>query len=322
MASYGYLLPTRGAVLGSDDGATLAAKASADVVGLARRAEALGFGSAWVGDSVLAKPRLDALTTLAAVAGATDGLDLGTAVHLPGLRHPVNFAHQTATLDQLSGGRLRLGVGVGIGDDVEAEYANLDLDFSTRGARLDETLAATRALWSGEPVDHDGTFVSLEGASIGFGPARTPPVYVASAAFDVAEGFPRRIRERLAEHGDGWLPIGVDPDEYAAGLAHAREALEEAGRDPAALDPALYLDVLVGDEAELLEQAKAFHRAYYPARPDPTDAYLRGRGAFGSPAVVAETLEAFRDAGVETFVVRFPTTEQRTQLRRFADLAL
>ena len=322
MASFGYLLPTRGAVLGSDDAATLAAKARADVVGLARRAEAAGFGSAWVGDSVLAKPRLDALTTLAAVAGATEAVDLGTAVHLPGLRHPVNFAHVTATLDQLAGGRLRLGVGVGIGEDVEAEYANLDLDFSTRGARLTEALDVARALWSGEPVDHDGEFVSLSDAGIGFGPARTPPVYVASAAFDVADGFPGLVRDRLARHGDGWLPIGVDPDEYAAGLAHARDAVEAAGRDPDALDPALYLDVLVGDRDELLEEAAAFHRAYYPARPEPTEAYLLGRGALGAPAEVAETIDGFREAGVETFVVRFPTSEQRTQLRRFADLVL
>ncbi len=322
MAHYGYLLPTRGAVLGSDDPATLAAKAQADVVGLAVRAEALGFRSAWVGDSVLAKPRLDAVTTLAAVGAATDGLDLGTAVHLPGLRHPVNFAHRTATLDQLSGGRLRLGVGVGIGEDVEAEYANLDLDFATRGARLDETLAATRALWGGEAVDFDGDHVSLSGASIGFGPASPPPVYVASAAFDVADGFPRRIRERLADHGDGWLPIGVDPDDYPTGLENARDALKAAGRDPAALDPALYLDVLVGDREAVLEQAKAFHRAYYPARPDPTDEYLLERGAMGAREDVAATLEAYREAGVETFVVRFPTGDQRTQLRRFSALAL
>ncbi|MFW6384641.1 MAG: LLM class flavin-dependent oxidoreductase, partial [Halodesulfurarchaeum sp.] len=68
MPSYGYLLPTRGVVLSSDDSSTLAAKVESDVVGLARRAEALGFSGVWVGDSVLAKPRLDPLSTLAAVA--------------------------------------------------------------------------------------------------------------------------------------------------------------------------------------------------------------------------------------------------------------
>jgi hypothetical protein len=92
MASHGFLLPTRNSVMTSDDAATLTAKTNSDGVGLAERAESAGFDSVWVGDSVLAKPRHEPLTTLAALATATESVSLGTAAYLPPLRHPVHVA--------------------------------------------------------------------------------------------------------------------------------------------------------------------------------------------------------------------------------------
>jgi alkanesulfonate monooxygenase SsuD/methylene tetrahydromethanopterin reductase-like flavin-dependent oxidoreductase (luciferase family) len=321
MPDYGYLLPTRGIVLSSEDEDTLAAKAQSDVVGLATRAEAMGFGSVWAGDSVLAKPRLEPLSTLAAVATATRGVDLGTAVYLPPLRDPVHVAHLTSTLDQLSGGRFAFGVGVGIGPDVEAEYANLDVPFRERGPRLSELLEVVTELWTGEPVDFDGRFYDLEDASIGFGPIGKPPVYVPTAAFDPTEGFPGPIRDRLVEHGDGWLPINVSPEAYETSLAAIRGFLEEAGRDTATFDPALYVDAVIDeDEVAAIDRAREFYDRYYPAWGTLSDEQVRGHGAFGPPAHVAERLEAYAEAGVETMLVRFTTPRQREQLRRFEDV--
>lgn len=321
MVTYGYLLPTRGIVLTSDDAPTLTAKTRADVVEIAPRAEALGFDSVWVGDSVLAKPRLEPLSTLAAVATRTEAVDLGTAVYLPTLRDPVHVAHQTATVDQLSGGRLSLGIGVGIGPGVAAEYGNLDIPYEERGRRMDELLEVLVGLWSGDQVTYDGQYYAIEDASIGFGPARTPPIYVPSAAFDPAEGFPAPIRDRIAAHADGWLPIGLSPDTYAAGLASVREFVADGGRDPDAVDPALYLDVVVGEEERALQEAREFYDRYYPAQDTLTDEQLHARGVFGPPARVAEALADYEDAGAERVVVRFTATDQRAQLRRFADLA-
>lgn len=321
MPTYGYLLPTRGVVLSSDDATTLTARVESDVVGLARRAEATDFESVWVGDSVLAKPRLEPLSTLAAVAGATDAVDLGTAVYLPTLRHPVHVAHAAATVDQLSGGRLTLGIGVGIGADVEREYADLGLDFETRGARMDELLDVVTRLWEGDAVDYDGEFVQLSDASIGFCPARSPPIYVPTAAFDPSAGFPAPIRDRLVTHGDGWLPIGVSPATYAESRAAIRSLLAEAGRDPDAFDFAYYLDAVVDeDEAAALDEARAFYDRYYPAWDRLSDEEIRARGAFGPAATLAATLDAYEEAGVETVIVRFTARDQRAQLRRFADV--
>ena len=72
-----------------------------------------GYDAVWVGDSIVAKPRLEPLTTLAYLAGITTRVRLGTAVLLPALRHPVVLAQQIANVDQISRGRLVLGLGVG-----------------------------------------------------------------------------------------------------------------------------------------------------------------------------------------------------------------
>lgn len=321
MTRYGYLLPTRGIVDASPDDETLAARVESEVVGLARRAEALGYSHAWIGDSVLAKPRLEPLSTLAAVATATDAIELGTAVYLPTLRHPVHVAHLTATVDQLSGGRLVLGVGVGRREAVRREYENLGLAYGRRGARMDEVLDVLARLWSGEAVDHDGEFVALEDASIGFGPVRHPPIYVPTSAPDPGERIPEPLLDRLAAHGDGWLPNWCSPETYAAGLEQVRDALETAGRDPDDLDAGYYMDVAIGDdEAAAIDTARKFYEAYYPGLTDLSDDEVRGRGTFGSAEYVAGTLSSYADAGVETMAIRFATTNQRVQLARFADL--
>jgi alkanesulfonate monooxygenase SsuD/methylene tetrahydromethanopterin reductase-like flavin-dependent oxidoreductase (luciferase family) len=322
MVSHGYVLPTRGIVLSSDDSLEQAARVETEVVGLAGRAEALGFDAVWVGDSVLAKPRLEPLSTLSAVAGATEAVTLGTAVYLPQLRHPIHVAHQAATVDLVSGGRLAIGVGVGVGSDVESEHEQLDLPYDRRGALLDEGLEIVTGLWNDDPVSFDGEFFEVEDADIGLRPCGgSPPLYIASATFDPRDGFPRRIRERIERHGAGWLPIGMSPEMYEAGLARARELVDEAGRDPLAFDAAYYQDVVIAEtEAAAIEEAREFLDRYYPAWDRLSDDEIRARGAFGPPSVVEETLREYADAGVESFVTRFTATDQRDQLRRFAEI--
>lgn len=321
MPTYGYLLPTRESVLVSDDEA-LAARTDADVLGLATRAEALGFESVWAGDSVLARPRHEPLSTLSAVGGGTDAVDLGTAVYLPTLRNPVAVAHRTASVDQLSGGRLALGVGAGSAtDEVEAEHANLDVPFERRGARLNELLEIVTRLWAGERVDFEGQFYQVSAAELGFGPVRTPPVYVATGGYHPEKGFPKTVRERIVDYGDGYLPNVMSPETYAESLAHIYDLLEEAGRDGSAFDPAYYIDVVVSDdEQSALEEARRFYDRYYSDRPGFTDEEIRERGAFGSLATVAERLDAYESAGVETMIVRFATSNQRRNLRGLAAL--
>jgi alkanesulfonate monooxygenase SsuD/methylene tetrahydromethanopterin reductase-like flavin-dependent oxidoreductase (luciferase family) len=122
----------------------------------------------WVGGSIVAKPRLDALTTLAYVAGNTSRVRLGTAVLLPALRHPVVLAHQLANVDQISRGRLVVGVVVGWGlPSAEREWAACGMDHKRRARRLEEHIEIWRMLWRGEPVTHSGHGVELVDHTIG-----------------------------------------------------------------------------------------------------------------------------------------------------------
>lgn len=314
MPTHGYLLPTRGIVMRSDSAADLTAR-TREVVDLAGRAEAAGFSAVWAGDSVLTRHRLEPLTTLAAVATATDVVDLGTAVYLPHLRHPVHVAHTTATLDQLSGGRLVLGVGVGTRhDSTVAESENLGVPFAERGRALDESLEALRGLWTGEAVDADGIY-RFEGAQLALPPCRTPPVYVATTRLDPE--IPAPIRARIGAHADGWLPQ-ISPEEYAAGLPLVREAVADAGRNPDDLDTAVYIDaVIASTEEEAFGVAREFIDAYYAW--EIPDAGVRRAAALGPPEAVAERVDEYVEAGVERFVVRFPARNQRQQLARYAE---
>ncbi|MBI2320677.1 MAG: LLM class flavin-dependent oxidoreductase, partial [Chloroflexi bacterium] len=104
----GILIPTRQAVLTSRERPPLE-----PMWELARQSEVAGIDALWVGDSITARPRVEALTTLAYLAAITRRPRLGTAVLLPTLRKPVELALVLANIDQLCGGRLVVGVGAG-----------------------------------------------------------------------------------------------------------------------------------------------------------------------------------------------------------------
>ena len=150
----GYLLPTREQVMAGHSEAR-------SLLDLASRAAGLGYDSIWVGDSLLARPRHDPLTLLAAVAARLPKVELGTAVLLPALRNPVLLAQQVATVDQIAEGRLILGVGIATDvPSIRAEFAAAGVPFEQRVGRMLEGLGLCRALWTGKPVDWDGRWAA------------------------------------------------------------------------------------------------------------------------------------------------------------------
>src|SRR5919204_6599483 len=158
----GVLLPTRGVILKS------ARRPADDCWTMARLADEAGYDAVWVGDSIVAKPRLEPLTSLAYVAAMTSRVRLGTAVLLPALRHPVVLAHQIANLDQMSRGRSVLGLGVGWSlPSAEREWAACGADHKRRVRRLEEHVEIWRALWRGEPLSHVGDDFTLTEHTIG-----------------------------------------------------------------------------------------------------------------------------------------------------------
>jgi probable F420-dependent oxidoreductase len=172
-------------------------------------------------------PWMEPLTTLAAIAGATSRVRLGTGIVIPALRPAAVLAKTVATLDVLSGGRVDLGVGGGWQDE---EFLAVGLDPRHRRALFDETLAATEAFWTQAPASFDGDHISFADVWCFPQPLQSPlPVYVAGP-------LDRANVARIVRHGVGWIPImGASADDIAAGVATLRAAFTEAGRDPATL---------------------------------------------------------------------------------------
>src|ERR671933_804760 len=159
----GILIPTRGVVMQSARRPPVE-----ECWAMAREADQAGFDAVWVGDSVVAKPRLEPLTTLAYLAAITTRIRLGTAVLLPALRQPVVLAQLIANVDQISRGRLVVGVGVGWSlPSAELGGAACGMDHRRRVSRLEEQLALWRALWTGEPLTLEGHGFRLSKHTIG-----------------------------------------------------------------------------------------------------------------------------------------------------------
>jgi 5,10-methylenetetrahydromethanopterin reductase len=231
---------------------------------LARAAEEAGVDSVWVAETPLAR---DAFVALAAVAGATERVELGTAVVNPYTRHPAQLASAFATLDELSGGRAVCGVGVGVRD----QLARLGYDVSRPLRAARESVEMLRELLARQTVTQEGEKFSVEGGRLGFRPPRPSiPIYLAATgpkmcalAGEIADGIylpcaPRELLERAIADARGKLPegkpfevawqalVGVDEDVEAAkaqvrpGVGfiltepNGENVLRESGLDPGA----------------------------------------------------------------------------------------
>jgi len=297
-AAVGYLLPTRERVMSGEPGA-------AALLDLAERAEGLGFDSLWAGDSLLARPRHDPLTLLAAVAARTTRALVGTAILMPVLRNPVVLAQQVATIDQISGGRFVLGVGIGADNPaVRREFVAAGVPFEERLARTLEGLRLCRALWSGEPVTWNGRW-RLDGQVLGPVPARPggPPIWMATM---VDAGF-----ERTGRLFDGWLPIGPDDGAvYRARLAAVEASAAAAGR-PGAVTGAMYLTISLHDDpAEAERRLEDYLGRYYA--PAPVALMRRVQACYAGPTEgLSCWLDRFVAAGARHLVLRFAGDHER-----------
>jgi alkanesulfonate monooxygenase SsuD/methylene tetrahydromethanopterin reductase-like flavin-dependent oxidoreductase (luciferase family) len=271
-------------------------------------AEELGFSSLWVNDFLLT-PRIEALTMLAAVAPLTSTATLGTAVLLPVLRRPIQAAQTLASIDLLSGGRLVLAVGAAFpGRFGVPQHVLSEVPWDRRFARLDETVALWRQLWA-EPQgggSFNGSLFHFEQLPPMTAPFRPggPPVWLGGASESALQRTGRRY--------DGWMPYPPSTDGYADGLAAVRAAAAEAGRDAAAVTPALFVSVVVTDTVETgRELLDTFARASYGM---PLDQLEQIQALAAGPAdVVAEKLREYVTAGARHLVVRIATTSLQSQ---------
>ncbi len=196
----------------------------------ARAAEDLGFTHLRVPEQIIragSGPVHEPMTLMAMIAGVTERIELVPSVVILPARQTVLLAKQAATLDCLSGGRLRLGIGVG---KDAGEYAALGVEFANRGARAEEQIDLLRRLWSEETVDFEGRFDTVQGAGLDPLPVQRPiPLWIGAAALPGS-----RIRRRIGTWADGWFNLCA-PEEFPALRDEIHAHAVAAGRDPAAL---------------------------------------------------------------------------------------
>ncbi len=263
------------------------------LVDTAQAAEDLGFDSVWLTDHVALPEEdaarfgriLEAITSLAYLAGVTQRIGLGLSALVLPQRNPVVVAKQLATADRLSGGRVRLAAALGWS---RGEFANLGADFSTRARRLEEGLRLLRTLWRGpRVVSFAGEFYRVTRAVM-----EPPPLQPGGPPLWVAGNSPQALQRALF-YADGWHPNARAPQWLAQRLQAQRAAM--AARP---------FDVVLRIRLD-------FAAAQGPEG-----------GLFGPPEQVARQLAAQARAGATGFVINFlaPTPQERLRaMRRFVE---
>ena len=251
---------------------------------MARTAEGVGFDSLWLGDHLfydlpggVTRGPWEAWTALAALAAATERVELGPLVASTSFHAPAMLAKQAATVDAISGGRLIVGLGAGWN---EREYRAFGFPYDHRVSRFEEAFTIIRGLLRGGRVDFDGAYYRVEDCVLDPGPARPggPPLMLGSAS-------PRMMRIGLP-HVDAWnvwwSDYGNTPGGFAAVRDRVDEAAVQAGRMPGEVAAtAAVLVSLPGGTGRLMGDVSSG-----PVRP-----------VQGSPADISGHLEAMAGAG-------------------------
>jgi len=286
-----------------------------ELIGFALAAEEAGYDSLWVNDSLLS-PRIEALTMLAALAPATARVRLGTAALMPVLRRPVQTAQALASIDLLSGGRLTVAVGAGFPGPLGRPLYDLsEVPWAGRFARLDETVALWRQLWTSDgPSSFHGKVLRFDAI-----PAVTPPYQDGGPAIWLGGASPSAL-SRTGRLYDGWLPYPPDPADYATGLAQVRRAAGDCGRAADAITPALFASVVITPDAASGRAAlEDFSRANYRMELEQLETI---QAVVAGPADhVAAELRRYVAAGARHLVLRIAAPSIRAQREQLEQIA-
>jgi len=297
---FGVLIPTREVVMSGRP-------QTGPLLTMAERAEAAGFDSVWIGDSITARPRHEPLTLMAAIAARTRRVRLGTGVLLPALRPPVVLAHAVGTLDRIAEGRVILGVGIAADmPAIRREFAAVGVPFERRVGRFLETLEICRALWSRDHVSFKGTHFTLDDVTMEPKPPRAggPPIWIGGSG-------PTALRE--AARFDAWFPTGPSVEFFAEHFPHVQSAARAAGRSPDEVLGAAYLTIALDpDPAKADARMNQFLETYYAAPAKVIRA--RQAGYAGSLEGCAEWIQRWIDAGARHLVLRFAGGDQLAQV--------
>jgi len=279
-----------------------------NVVNFAKKCEAMGCHSMWTIDRI-AYDNLEPLTVLAAAAGTTQKIRLGTSVLLANLRHASHVAKIISTLDFISNGRVILGLGFG---SRESDYKAVEIPFEHRGSRAVEQVQLMKRLWTEDEVTFKGKFYSVENLSVGPKPIQKPhpPLWTGGSA-EVA-------LKRAGTWADGFIcGSSAIPDfpstwEKISGYARA------AGRDPKKITKAgLTFMAIYEEQSKAVKAVEDYVMRYYGRlRADVANTSL-----VGSPTAIIERIGAFFSKGLDVLIIGVADPDPR-QLDLFGEKVL
>src|SRR5512145_2173347 len=199
-----------------------------NAVNFAKKCEAMGAHSMWTIDRV-AYDNLEPLTLLAAAAGVTQKIRLGTSVLLGNLRHPTHLAKSVATLDFISNGRVTLGLGFG---SRENDYKAVEVPYEHRGSRAVEQVQLMKRLWTEDNVTHHGKFFNVDNLTVDPRPVQKPhpPIWTGGSA-EAALKRPRTC-------ANGFIPSNSAIADFHVTWDKIASYATAAGRNPNAIEKA------------------------------------------------------------------------------------
>jgi probable F420-dependent oxidoreductase len=205
-------------------------------------------------------PIYDAFAYLAFLAGRTKRVRLGTHVFNIGLRHPFTTARGVQTLDVLSRGRFEFGIGASW---LEEEWNATELDFASRGRRVDEAVEVCKRLFTEETTSHHGEFFSFDEVVFEPKPVQKPwpPILVG--------GESKAALRRAARLGDGWIGMAHDFESATVQIGALRALLEENGRGDAPFQIVLGGPIRSADDVKRWEEIGVTRMIVSPWRRSP-----------------------------------------------------
>lgn len=319
---FGLTLSNRGVLLGLTT--------PAELIKMAEAADSSGaFAHVWVGDQIMAKPRMESIVLMSGIAARTKSVRIGPAcmASFPS-RHPIVLAYQWASLDQLSDGRMIMAACMGVPESqnlARIELNNMGITNRERGPRLEEGITILRRLWAEESVTFKGRFYELEEAFVEPKPVQEPPPIWVIGTPRLRGGDARvteRNLRRVARLGDGWMTTAWPPADFAELRGRILEYAADYDRSFDDLPCALYYNININEDRDAaIEESKRYLEGYYTPQTFSREA-VEGWVACGPPEQCVEQLQGFVDAGASDILLRFPSWDQQTQFSRCVEEVL
>jgi alkanesulfonate monooxygenase SsuD/methylene tetrahydromethanopterin reductase-like flavin-dependent oxidoreductase (luciferase family) len=277
-----------------------------------------GWHDLWVTDSIISLPFYDSVVLLAACAARTSRVRLGVACEASlGLRHPLIVAQQWANLDTLSKGRMTFIAcpGEATGPTRVKELAAFNMTHTEKVRRMAESIDFLRQVSREGPTSFSGDYFSVEDLELTPGFVQHPlPIWMTgNPPADASEARERRVLQRVAELGDGWLTFAVTPPTLAKRVSIIKELRATVSKDPDYFPVGVFLNMNVNLDSEAaVEDALATWKLQSTRNVTVDD--LRKVAAIGTPTQVVEFIAQLVDAGATTIAVELLASDRSRQL--------